>query len=346
MPMTAMDTDRPTIVVLDDYERALRRLADWSEIDRLAEVRLFHEPLRGDVLHAALAHADAIVLMRDRTPLPARLIDRLPRLKLVVFTGSRNAALDKLVVFTGSRNAALDTAALAARGIPVCHTEWGPSKDTTCELTWALVLAAAKRLEAHFDLMRDGGWRDGGPLAGMLAGERLGLIGLGEGEIGSRVARVGMAFGMQVVAWSPHMTAERAAALQATAVPLDELLATSKVVSLHLVPSAATRHLLNVHRLATMRPDSLLVNTSRSALVDMAALAHALAAGRPAMAALDVYDEEPLPPEHPLRRLPNVVLTPHLGFVAEPVFTRFAAGVVECLAAWLRGAPLPRVLRP
>ncbi len=330
MPMTAMDTDRPTIVVLDDYERALRRLADWSEIDPLAEVRVFHEPLRGDVLHAALAHADAIVLMRDRTPLPAQLIARLPRLKLVVFTGSRNAALD--------------TAALAARGIPVCHTEWGPSKDTTCELTWALVLAAAKRLEAHFDLMRDGGWRDGGPLAGMLAGERLGLIGLG--EIGSRVARVGMAFGMQVVAWSPHMTAERAAALQATAVPLDELLATSKVVSLHLVPSAATRHLLNVHRLATMRPDSLLVNTSRSALVDMAALAHALAAGRPAMAALDVYDEEPLPPEHPLRRLPNVVLTPHLGFVAEPVFTRFAAGVVECLAAWLRGAPLPRVLRP
>jgi len=330
MPMTAMDTDRPTIVVLDDYERALRRLADWSEIDRLAEVRVFHEPLRGDVLHAALAHADAIVLMRDRTPLPAQLIARLPRLKLVVFTGSRNAALD--------------TAALAARGIPVCHTEWGPSKDTTCELTWALVLAAAKRLEAHFDLMRDGGWRDGGPLGSMLAGERLGLIGLG--EIGSRVARVGMAFGMQVVAWSPHMTAERAAALQATAVPLDELLTTSKVVSLHLVPSAATRHLLNVHSLATMRPDSLLVNTSRSALVDMAALAHALAGGRPAMAALDVYDEEPLPADHPLRRLPNVVLTPHLGFVAEPVFTRFAAGVVECLAAWLRGAPLPRVLRP
>ena len=330
MSMTAMNADRPTIVALDDYERALRRLADWSEIDRLAEVRVFHEPLRGDVLHAALAHADAIVLMRDRTPLPAQLIARLPRLKLVVFTGSRNAALD--------------TAALAARGVPVCHTEWGPSKDTTCELTWALVLAAAKRLEAHFDLMRDGGWRDGGPLGSMLAGERLGLIGLG--EIGSRVARVGMAFGMQVVAWSPRMTAERAAALQASAVPLDELLATSKVVSLHLVPSAATRHLLNVHSLATMRPDSLLVNTSRSALVDMAALAQALAAGRPAMAALDVFDDEPLPPEHPLRRLPNVVLTPHLGFVAEPVFEQFAAGVVECLAAWLRGEPLPRVLRP
>lgn len=323
-----MNPVRPTIVVLDDYERALRRLADWSEIDRLADVRVFHEPLRGDVLHAALAHADAIVLMRDRTPLRADLIARLPQLKLVVFTGSRNAALD--------------AAALAARGIPVCHTEWGPSKDTTCELAWALILAATKRLEAHFRLMRDGDWRDGGPLAGMLAGERLGLIGLG--EIGGRVARVGNAFGMQVVAWSPHMTAERAAARQATAVPLDELLATSKVVSLHLVPSPGTRHLLDADRLASMRRDALLVNTSRSALIDMAALAHALAGGRPAIAALDVYDEEPLPADHPLRRLPNAVLTPHLGFVVQPVFERFAAGVVECLAAWLRGAPLPRLL--
>jgi phosphoglycerate dehydrogenase-like enzyme len=323
-----MNADRPTIVVLDDYERALRRLADWSEIDRLAEVRVFHEPLRGDMLHAALAHAEAIVLMRDRTPLPASLIARLPQLKLVVFTGSRNAALD--------------TAALAARSIPVCHTEWGPSKDTTCELTWALILAAAKRLEAHMKLMREGDWRDAGALGAMLAGERLGLIGLG--EIGSRVARVGAAFGMQVVTWSPHMTAERAASCGASAVSLDELLATSKVASLHLVPSPATRHLINAARLASMRADALLVNTSRSALVDMAALAHALAAGQPAMAALDVYDEEPLPVEHPLRHMPNVVLTPHLGFVAQPVFERFAAGVVECLTAWLRGEALVRVL--
>jgi phosphoglycerate dehydrogenase-like enzyme len=323
-----MKPDRPTIVVLDDYERALRRLADWSAIDRLAEVRVFHEPLRGDVLHAALAHADAVVLMRDRTPLRAELIARLPTLRLVVFTGTRNTALD--------------VAALAARGIPVCHTEWGPSKDTTCELTWALILAAVKRLEAHLRLMRDGDWRDSGPLGSMLAGEQLGLIGLG--EIGGRVARVGTAFGMTVVTWSPHMTAERAAARGATAVPLDELLATSRVVSLHLVPSAETRHLLNAARLASMRGDALLVNTSRSALVDMAALAHALAAGHPALAALDVYDDEPLPADHALRRMHDTVLTPHLGFVAQPVFERFAAGVVECLTAWLRGEPLVRVL--
>jgi phosphoglycerate dehydrogenase-like enzyme len=323
-----MNAERPTVVVLDDYERALRRLADWSEIDRLAEVRVFHEPLRGDVLHAALAQADAIVLMRDRTPLHADLIDRLPRLRLVVFTGTRNATLD--------------AAALAGRGVPVCHTDWGPSKDTTCELTWALVLAAEKRLEAHLRLMRDGDWRDTGPLASMLRDQRLGLIGLG--EIGSRVARVGNAFGMQVVAWSPHMTAERAAASGAAAVSLDELLATSKVVSLHLVASAQTRHLLNAERLASMRDDALLVNTSRAALIDMTALAHALGEGRPALTALDVYDEEPLPAEHPLRRMHNVVLTPHLGFVAQPVFERFAVGVVECLAAWLRGKPLVRVL--
>ncbi len=325
-----MNAERPTIVVLDDYERALRRLADWSEVDQLAEVRVFHEPLRGDMLHAALAQADAIVLMRDRTPLTASLIGRLPRLRLIVFTGTRNSALD--------------AASLAERDIPVCHTDWGPSKDTTCELTWSLILAATKRLEAQFRLMRDGDWRDTGPLVSMLRGERLGLIGLG--EIGARVARVGAAFGMQVVTWSPHMTAERAAAQGATAVSLDELLATAKVVSLHLVPAADTRHLLNAERLASMRDDALLVNTSRSALIDMAALVHALNAGRPASAALDVFDEEPLPAEHPLRRLHNVVLTPHLGFVAQPVFERFAAGVVECLTAWLRGEPLVRVLRP
>jgi phosphoglycerate dehydrogenase-like enzyme len=150
---------------------------------------------------------------------------------------------------------------------------------------------------------------------------------------------------MQVAAWSPHMTEARAAEHGAVAVPLEELLATSRVVSLHLVPSPPTRHLVNATRLASMRRDALLVNTSRAALVDMHALAHALAEGRPAMAALDVFDEEPLAPEHPLRRLPNAVLTPHLGFVVQPVFARFAAGVVESLLAWLDGRPLPRVLQ-
>ena len=324
-----MSATRLRIVVLDDYERALRRLADWSEIDRLANVEMHHEPLRGEALYAALADADAIVLVRDRTPLRADLIERLPKLRYVIFTGARNTALD--------------AAALAARRVPVSHTEWGPSKESTCELTWALILAASKRLEAKFAVMRAGGWRDEQPLPGVLAGERLGLIGLG--EIGSRVARVANAFSMQVVAWSPRMTPERAADKGAKAVSIEELLSTSKVVSLHLVPTNQTRGLLNAERLARMREDAILVNTSRSALIDMPSLLAALHSGRPAMAALDVYDEEPLVAEHPLRSLKNVVVTPHIGFVSQPVFAAFAAGVTECLQAWLRGEPIVRPLK-
>jgi len=319
---------RPRIVVLDDYERSLRQLADWSEIDRRADVEVKHDPLRGDALYAALADADAIVLVRDRTPFRADLIERLPKLRYVIFTGARNTALD--------------TAALAARGIPVSHTAWGPSKESTCELTWALILAASKRLEAKFAVMRAGGWRDEQPLPSVLGAQRIGLIGLG--EIGGRVARVAGAFGMQVVAWSPRMTPERAAEKGATAVSLEELVSTSKVVSLHLVPADQTRRLLNAARLACMREDAILVNTSRSALIDMPSLLLALRAGRPAMAALDVYDEEPLAPDHPLRSLPNVVLTPHIGFVSQPVFEAFARGVTECLQAWLRDEPIVRPL--
>jgi phosphoglycerate dehydrogenase-like enzyme len=320
---------RPRIVVLDDYERSLRRLADWSEIDRRADVEIHHGPLRGDALHTTLVDAEAIVLVRDRTPLRADLIERLPKLRYVIFTGARNTALD--------------TAALAARGVPVSYTAWGPSKESTCELTWALILAASKRLEAKFAVMRAGDWRDDQPLPSVLAGERLGLIGLG--EIGGRVARVASAFGMQVVAWSPRMTTERAAEKGATAVSLEELLSTSKVVSLHLVPTDQTRRLLNAERLARMREDATLVNTSRSALIDMPSLLAALRAGRPAMAALDVYDEEPLATDHPLRSLPNVVLTPHIGFVSQTVFAAFASGVTECLQAWLRDEPIVRPLK-
>jgi phosphoglycerate dehydrogenase-like enzyme len=319
---------RPRIVVLDDYERSLRRLADWSEIDRHADVEIHHDPLRGNAMYAALADAEAIVLIRDRTPFRAELIERLPKLRYVIFTGARNTALD--------------TAALAVRGVPVSYTAWGPSKESTCELTWALILAATKRLEAKFTVMRAGRWRDDQPLPSVLAGERLGLIGLG--EIGGRVARVAHAFGMKVVTWSPRMTMERAAEHGAAAVSLEELLSLSKVVSLHLVPTEQTRGLLNAERFARMRTDAILVNTSRSALIDMPSLLAALQVGRPAMAALDVYDEEPLATDHPLRSLPNAVLTPHIGFVSQPVFEAFARGVTECLQAWLRDEPIVRPL--
>jgi phosphoglycerate dehydrogenase-like enzyme len=326
-----IDSPCPRIVVLGDAEQALRRLGQWQSIDAMADVVVHHQPLRGETLIAALQDADVVILVRDRTPFGAEQLARLPRLKYLVFTGTRNTTLD--------------LAALAARGIPVSHTEWGPSKDSTCEMTWALILGATRRLEQQTGLLRSGQWRPvtPEPLAGVLKGQTLGLVGLG--EIGGRVARVALAFGMNVITWSPHMTPERATQHGATAVELDQLLQTSHVVSLHLVPSGPTRQLMNAQRLALMRPDALLVNTSRSALIDTPALIAALQQGRPGFAAMDVFDDEPLPAQDALRSLPNVLITPHLGFVTEPVFQRFAEGVTECLYAWLTHAPLPRVIR-
>ena len=323
--------DKPHIVVLGDAEQALRRLGDWQAIDQAARVTVRHLPLYGAALLTALQEADVLVLLRDRIPLDAATIAQLPRLRYLVFTGSRNTTLD--------------AAALAARGIPVSHTEWGPSKDSTCELTWALILAATRQLAAYSALLAQGQWRAAAPqvLPGVLHGQVLGLVGLG--EIGKRVALVGKALGMQVLTWSPNMTPERAAVHGVQAVSLDELLSRAKVLSLHLVPSATTRHLINAERLAQMRPDSLLVNTSRAALIDTGALVHALRANQIGMAALDVFDTEPLPADSALRDCPRLLLTPHLGFVVEPVFQTFTDGVLQCLQAWLAGQPLPRLLK-
>ena len=319
---------RPRIVVLDDYEDSLRKTADWKPVQARADVDFHTRRLRGDALLEAIKDADAIALVRDRTPFKAELIAKLPKLKLFIFTGARNTQLD--------------AEAMAARGIPVCSTDMTSSKDSTTEIAWTLILAAAKRLEAYLALVRQGEWRDQGALPGVLAGERLGLIGLG--DIGARMAKVGRAFGMEIVAWSPHMTPQRAAEGGAIAVALEELLATSRVVSLHLVPSPQTRKLLDAAKLALMRTDAILVNTARSALIDMAALPAALDAGRPAIAALDVYDDEPLAAGHPLAKRDDVVLSPHLGFVNDRVFARYGPDVVETLSNWLEGKPLPRVL--
>ena len=321
---------RPSIVILGDLEQALRRLGNWQTIDAQADVTVHHLPLYGDALVQALKDADAAVLVRDRTPFNAALLAQLPKLRYLVFTGSRNSTID--------------LAAFAARGVPISHTEWGPSKDSTCELTWALILAATRKLEQQTALLRRGQWRSETPepLAGVLHGQTLGLIGLG--EIGGRVAKVGNALGMNVIAWSPRMTTERAHEKGASFVPLDELLTTSNVVSLHLVAAAATQQLLNAEKLALMQPGSLLVNTSRSTLIDSAALVKALETGQPGFAALDVFDTEPLPPHDALRQLPNVLLTPHLGFVTEPVYQSFAEGVTQCLQAWLADQPLIRTL--
>ena len=316
-------------MVLDDYEDSLRKTADWVPVQKLADVEFHTERLRGAALLDAVKDANAIVLIRDRTPFKADLLAKMPKLELFIFTGGRNTQLD--------------FQALAARGVPVANTEMSDSKAATAELAWTLILAAAKRLEAYMALLRRGGWRDGNALPQVLKGQRLGLVGFG--EIGKMVGEVGKAFGMELVTWSPHMTPERAAEGGAKAVSLEELLSTSKVVSLHLVPSDATRKLLDAERLAMMRPDSILANTARSALIDMAALPAALEAGRPGIAALDVYDDEPLPADFALAKRDNVVLTPHLGFVNDPVFSKFGPGVVENLLAWLHGKPLPREVK-
>lgn len=316
------------IVFLDDYEHAMTRLANYEDIAQHAQISVNTTKLRGSELHQAVGKAHALVLARDRTPVNAELLDLMINLELIVFTGTRNAALDMK--------------SIRSRGIRVCHTEWGPSKDATAEMAWAMIMAAYKQLIGQSSLLRAGHWRNGQSLLPVLKGQRIGLIGLG--EIGGRVAGFARAFGMDIVTWSPNMTAERAAAHGATHVTLDELLSTSAVVSLHIVPSPATQHLLDARKLALMRPDSVLVNTSRSVLIKTADLVSALYAGRPGAAALDVFDEEPLPTGDALRTAPNLLLTPHLGFVAKDVFRQFAMDVHECLGKWLRGEELPRLV--
>jgi phosphoglycerate dehydrogenase-like enzyme len=324
--MTAL----PNIVILGDYERALKRFSHWEKLEKQASITIHHEPLRDEALYEAVKNADAIAIVRDRSPFNESIIARLPKLKFLMFTGERNGTLD--------------AAALISRNIPIACTPGGPSKETTAELTWALILGASKRLIEENKLIASGGWRDQLSVLPMLSGERLGIMGLG--AIGSRVARVGAAFGMEVVTWSPRMTPERAAAENAKAVSLDELLATSKVVSMHLVAGPGTKGLISADQLALMRPDAILVNTSRSALIHMGDLQKALAQGRPGQAAVDVFDIEPLPANDPLRATPNLLVTPHLGFIAEPIFATFAKGITDTLEAWLDNKPVPHPFKP
>jgi phosphoglycerate dehydrogenase-like enzyme len=320
----------PNIVILGDYERALRRFSNWDKLDALGNLTIHHEPLRDEALYEAVKDADAIAIVRDRAPLNEGMIARLPKLKFLMFTGERNGTLD--------------SAALIARNIPIGVTPGGPSKETTAELTWALILGASKRLVEENKLISSGGWRDELSVLPILSGERLGVMGLG--SIGSRVARVGAAFGMEIVTWSPRMTPERAAAENAKSVSLEELLKTSKIVTMHLVAGPGTKGLISADQLALMRPDSILVNTSRSALINMADLQTALKSGRPGQAAVDVFDIEPLPENDPLRNTPNLLVTPHLGFIAEPIFETFSKGITATLEAWLEDRPIPHPFKP
>jgi phosphoglycerate dehydrogenase-like enzyme len=313
------------VAILDDYQDVARRLADWKSLP--AEVVVFRDHLSDESQVAArLADFDVVVAMRERTPFPRSLFERLPRLRLLVTTGMRNASID--------------LRAAADRGVVVSGTAGLPSP--TAELTWALILALVRHVPREDRATREGRWQE--TLGTTLKGRTLGVLGLG--QLGSRVARVGKAFEMDVIAWSQNLTAERATAVGATlAGSRDELLARADVVTIHLVLSDRTRGLVGARELGLMRPTAYLVNTSRGPIVDEGALIATLHAGKIAGAGLDVYDEEPLPADHPLRRLPNTVITPHLGYVTEETYRIFYSQAVEDIHAFLAGAPA-RVLTP
>ncbi|MFC9927892.1 D-2-hydroxyacid dehydrogenase family protein [Streptomyces sp. NPDC127190] len=309
--------------VLDDYQGAALNLADWSPLADRVEVRTLREHITDrDELVAALADCEIVVAMRERTPFDADLLDRLPRLRLLVTTGMRNASID--------------LAAAAARGVTVCGTASSPTPPV--ELTWALLLGLARHLTAEHRALREGGpWQS--TVGQDLHGRTLGLLGLG--KIGSRVARVATAFGMDVLAWSEHLTAERAADAGARlADSKQDLLGRSDFVSVHLVLSDRTRGLIGEPELRAMRPHAYLVNTSRAAIVDRQALLRALREGWIAGAGLDVFDTEPLPADDPLHSLPNVLATPHLGYVTERNYRTFYTQAVEDIAAFLAGTPV------
>jgi phosphoglycerate dehydrogenase-like enzyme len=319
------------IAVLDDYQGVALSSADWTPVTdhptRPCLVDVFRDHLAEPrALTERLEPYEAVVVMRERTPLPAQVLTRLPRLRLVVTTGRRNAGID--------------VAAAAASGITVCGTESRASAPA--ELTWALVLGLARHLLTEAEAVRSGGWQTTVGLD--LAGHTFGILGLG--RIGRQVAGVAGAFGMEVLAWSPHLTPERAEASGATATALDDLLRRSDVVSVHLPlveGEGGTRGLLGARELALMGGSALLVNTSRGPIVQEAALLDALASGHLGGVGLDVFDVEPLPADHPLRTAPRTLLTPHVGYVTEDTYATFFGGVVEAVAAWLDGAPV-RVL--
>jgi phosphoglycerate dehydrogenase-like enzyme len=316
---------KPRIAVLDDYQNVAASYADWDRLKERAEVTMFADHLADeDALVARLAPFDAVALMRERTPFPRRVLERLPNLKLITTSGMWNASVD--------------LAACEERGIVVCGTQTGGGG--TAQVTWALIFALAQQITIVDRDVREGRWQTG--VGDELAGKTLGLIGLG--RVGTKVARAAAAFDMNVIAWSTNMTAERASAAGAKLVGRDELLAQADFVSIHLVLGDRSRGLLGKRELALMKPTAYLINTSRGPIVDEAALIDALQQRRIAGAGLDVFDIEPLPADHPLRRLPNTVLTPHIGYVSKVSYAVFYGQMLEDIEAWLDGAPIRRIL--
>ncbi len=312
------------IAILDDYQQVAKQSADWSSLPAGTEVDSFGEHIADAAeLARRLQPYEVIVAMRERTRFPAAVIDALPNLKLIVSTGGRNPSID--------------AEACARRGIAVCAAHGAASgQSSTAELAWALVLALVKRIPQSEKAMRGGEWQT--VITESLSGKTLGILGLG--RLGKYVARYGLAFDMKVIAWSPNLTDERAAEAGVRRVSKEALFAESDVLSLHLVANAATRGIVGAAEIAAMKRTAYLVNTSRGPLIDEGALIAALQERRIAGAGLDVFWTEPLPQDHIVRRLDNVALTPHLGYVVDDNLRRFYENALKNIRNWIAGEPL------
>jgi phosphoglycerate dehydrogenase-like enzyme len=309
-----------SIAVLDDYQGVALTLADWSAVTARARVVVFNDHLCDeDALVGRLLPFHVVCVMRERTPLRRAVLERLPNLKLIASTAGRNASID--------------TIAAAERGIAVVHTSY--SSTPTIELTWALILAGARHIVSENESLRGGGWQRS--VGEDLAEKTLGIVGLG--SIGSQVARLGLAFGMKVIAWSQNLTREAAAVAGARWVSKEDLFREADVVTIHLVLGARTKGLIGAPEFELMKPSARLVNTSRGPIVVEAALIEALAARRIAGAAVDVFDTEPLPAEHPFRCIDHLLATPHIGYVSRRLYERFYGDTVANILAWLDARP-------
>jgi phosphoglycerate dehydrogenase-like enzyme len=311
--------------ILDDYQGVALEMADWAPVRaRGIEIAVERFPFAdADDVVRSLADSEIVAAMRERTPFPRSIVERLPKLKLLITTGMRNASFDM--------------AALRDRGVTVCGTGGpGGGNEDTAELAWGLILGAARRIAEDHAFMRHGGWQT--RIGHRVAGKTLGLLGLG--RLGSAVARVGLAFGMKAIAWSQNLTAEKAAEQGVERVEKDELLRRADILSVHLVLSDRSRGLVGAREIGLMKPTSILVNTSRGPICDTAAVIEALKGGRLAYAGLDVYDQEPLPLNHPLRTAPNVILTPHIGYVTEENYRSSYPQIVENILGYLDGKPI------
>ena len=310
------------VAILDDYLGIAREVADWSEVEAHATVTVFDRPLgTPDHTVAALNGFDVLCLMRDRTPLSAQTLARLPDLKLITFNGRSNATLD--------------IAAARTQGIEIARGERN-QQSSTAELIWALIMAVVRQLPANDASLRAGRWQHS--LGTTLSGKTIGIVGLG--KLGRRIAGYAQAFDMSVIAWSPRLTPESAAEVGAVAVQFDELLAAADVVTVHVALNDGTRGLIGAREIGLMRRSAYLINTSRGPIVDGTALVVALTTGAIAGAGLDVYDVEPLPAGDPLLGAPNTVLLPHLGFVSRENMQTFYEDTVENVLAWLGGNPI------